>query len=220
MPEIGVQHGIDVVLKHEIISQQPGDRTIAVTGQRFGSMDRVVDAEFTPGELAEFLSNALEGESAVDLMDQPGTGDRAGIDHRVERPVVVGEADRIERLAAGLDADRSGYALLTHQVQRKRKHEGLRDRLNGERHGAIADLVDVAVDGDETDAEMRGIGALQLGNVIGDRAGIVRPEFLVTGGQEPLKRRLVGVTGISGGETAFGRTGNLGVHIITLNGRR
>jgi hypothetical protein len=43
--------------------------------------------------------------------------------------------------------------------------------LNGERYGAIADLVDVAINGDETDAEMRRIGALQLGDVIGDRTG-------------------------------------------------
>jgi hypothetical protein len=42
----------------------------------------------------------------------------------------------------------------------------------------------------------------------------------VAGGQESLKRRLIGVTGISGGEIAFGRTGNLGVHIITLNGKK
>jgi hypothetical protein len=134
-------------------------------------VDCVVDAEFAPGELAEFLANALEGESAVDLMNQPGTGDRAGIDHRVERPVVVGQADRIERLAARLDADRSGYALLADHVERTRKHEGFRNRLNGERYGAIADLVDVAINGDETDAEMRRIGALQLGDVIGDRTG-------------------------------------------------
>ena len=92
--------------------------------------------------------------------------------------------------------------------------------MNGERHGAIADLVDVTVDGDETDAEMRRIGALKLGDVIGDRAGMVRSEFLVAGGQKPLKRRLVGVTGISAAEIAFGRTGNLGVHIITLNGKK
>ena len=70
---------------------------------------------------------------------------------------------------------------------------------------AVADLVDVAVDGDETDAEMRGVGALQLGNVIGDRAGIIRFEFLVAAGQKALQRRLVGITGISEGEIAFGR---------------
>jgi hypothetical protein len=49
---------------------------------------------------------------------------------------------------------------------------------------------------------------------------MVRSEFLVAGDQEPLQRRLVGVTGISGGEIAFGRTGNLGIHIITLNSKK
>src|SRR5437867_7341905 len=57
--------------------------------------------------------------------------------------------------------------------KRKRKHEGFRDRLNGERHGAVADLVDVAIDCDDANAEMRRIGALHLGDVIGDRFGMV-----------------------------------------------
>jgi hypothetical protein len=42
----------------------------------------------------------------------------------------------------------------------------------------------------------------------------------VAGSQESLKRRLIGVTGISGDEIAFVRTGSLGVHIITLNGKK
>ena len=176
------------------------------------AMHGVVDVEFAPGELAELLRGYVRTRGAVDLMDQAGTGDRAGIDHRVERPVVVGQPDRIERLAARLDADGRRHALFADHVQRQRKHEGLGDRLDGERHRAVADFIDMAVDGDERDAEMRGIGALQLGNVVGDRAGIVRLEFLVTAGQEMLQRRLVGVAGISGGEVGFGRANNLGVH--------
>jgi hypothetical protein len=35
-----------------------------------------------------------------------------------------------------------------------------------------------------------------------------------------LERRLIGVTGISGGEIALGRANNLSVHIITLNDRK
>jgi hypothetical protein len=49
---------------------------------------------------------------------------------------------------------------------------------------------------------------------------MVGSEFLVTAGEKPLKRRLVGISTMSDGETAFGRTGNLRVHIITLNGKR
>ena len=35
------------------------------------------------------------------------------------------------------------------------------------------------------------ICSLQLGNVVGDLAGMVGPEFLVAAGQETLQRRLV-----------------------------
>ena len=149
-------------------------------------------------------------------MDQSRTGDRAGVDHRVERPVVVGEPDRIERLAARLDPNGGRHPLLTDHVERERKHEGLGYRLDGERYPAIADLVDVAVDGHEADAEMRGVGALQLRDIIGDRAGIIRSEFLVACAQKALQRRLVGIAGVYGGETGFGRAANLGVHIITM----
>ena len=68
-------------------------------------MHGIIDVELAPGKLAELLADAFERVSTVDLMDQAGTGDRAGIDHRVERPVVVGQPDRIERLATRLDAD-------------------------------------------------------------------------------------------------------------------
>ena len=59
---------------------------------------------------------------------------------------------------------------LIHQVESKRKHERLRDGLDGERHGAVADLVDMTVDGDQRDTEMRRVCSLQLGNVVGDCA--------------------------------------------------
>ena len=216
LPEIGIEDGIDVVLQHQIIAQQPGDRAIAVAGERLRGVHGVVDVELAAGEQAELLADALECGCAIGLMDQPGAGDRAGIDHRVERPVVVGQPDRIERLPARLDPDRRRNALLTDHVERERKHEGLGYRLDGERHPAVADLIDMAVDGNETDAEMRGVGALQLGNVIGDRAGIIRFEFLVASLQKALERRLVGIAGISEGEIAFGRVANLGVHIITM----
>ena len=101
-------------------------------------------------------------------------------------------------------------------LEREREHEGLGDRLDGERHLAVADLVDVAVDGREADAEMRGVGLAQFRDVIGDRAGIIRFEFLVTSPQKALQRRLVGIAGVYGGETGFGRAANLGVHIITM----
>ena len=70
LPEIGVQHRIDVVLQHQVIPQQPCDRAIAVSSQRFGCVHGVVDAKLAPGKLAEFLADTLERVSAVRLMDQ------------------------------------------------------------------------------------------------------------------------------------------------------
>src|SRR5262249_45268029 len=158
LPEIGIQHRIDVVVEHRIIPQKPCDRAIAVAGLRFGSVHSIVDAELATREQAELLANALEGSGSVDLVDQAGTGDRAGIDHGIERFVVVGEPDRVEGLAARLDADGGSNPLFPDQIQCERKDERLRDRLNGELDGTVAGLIDMAVDGDETYAEMSRIG--------------------------------------------------------------
>ena len=68
-------------------------------------------------------------------------------------------------------------------------------RLDREWHGAVADLVNMAVDGDETDTEMIGVGPLQLGDVIGYRARVVRPDPLVAVTEETLQRWLGGITG-------------------------
>ena len=149
-------------------------------------------------------------------MDQPRARDRPGIDHRIERPIVVGEPNRIERLAARLYANRGRHALFPYHFQRQRKYEGLGNRLNGERHGAVADFVDVAIDGDESNAEMCWISSLQLRDVVCDRTGIVRFEFFVAAGQELPQRRLGGVSGILDLEIGAGRTDNLGVHDIFL----
>src|ERR1043165_2093834 len=100
-------------------------------------------------------------------MDQAGARDRAGIDHRIERTVVVGQPDRVESIAARLDTDRSRNALLTNQLQRQREHEGLRYRLNRKRHGAVAGFIDMAIDGDETDAKMGSVSLFELRNVVG-----------------------------------------------------
>jgi hypothetical protein len=179
---------------------------VAIAGGGFRGMHVIVDIQVAAGKRAEFLADALEGISAGGFMDQPGTGDRARIDHRIERLVVVGQPDRIERLAAGLDADRRRDTLLPDEVKRQRENERLGDGLNGERHGAIADLVDMPVDGDERDPEMRRVGPLQLGNIVGERARMISFEFLVAAVQEALERRLSGISSISGGGIGHSRT--------------
>ena len=156
-------------------------------------------ARSRPANWLSFCRIRSKALGAVDLMDQPGAGNRAGIDHRIERPVVVGEPDRIERLAARLDADRGRDPLLADHFQRQRKHERLGHRLDGERHRAVADFVDVAVDGDERDRRNAPDWPVAARGCSRRR----RPELSalnssVATGQELLQRRLCGVSGISG----------------------
>src|SRR5437660_6448659 len=72
-------------------------------------------------------------------------------------------------------------------------------------------------DGNERETEMRRIGALQLGNVVGDRTGMIRFEFLVAAVEKALERRLRRITGISGRNIDQARASNLSVHVVTLN---
>ena len=55
-------------------------------------------------------------------------------------------------------------------VQRQAEHERLGDRLDGEQLLVIADVVSLAVDGDDRDAEPVGVGLGELGDVVGDLA--------------------------------------------------
>jgi hypothetical protein len=216
LPKIRIEHGVNVALQYRVIAQQPGDRSIAVAGGDLRGVHGIIDAEFAASKLTELLPDAFECVSAIDLMDQSRARDRAGIDHRIERPVVVGEPDRVESLAAGLNADRGGDALLPDRLERKGKHEGLGDRLNGERHGAVAGFIDVAIDGDERDPELGRIGSLQLRDVVGNRTGIICFELLVAAGQKSLQRGLCGVSGISRLDGAADLKRYLGVHEFIL----
>ena len=69
-----------------------------------------------------------------------------GIDHRVLR--LLGDlvdADLVERLARGLDADLGVDGILADLVERQRIRERLGDRLNGEFDSCVTAFVDVPV---------------------------------------------------------------------------
>src|SRR6266702_1869786 len=72
-------------------------------------------------------------------------------------------------------------------------------------------------DGSTRNRRSRRIGALQLGNVVGDRTGMIRFEFLVAAVQKALERRLRGIAGVSGRDIDKARANYLGVHVVTLN---
>ncbi len=189
LPEIDVEHGVDVALDHGVIAQQISDGAVAVAGFALGLEYRFVDVERAAGEAAECGKDAIERLAAARLVNERGAGDRAGIDHRIVRPVIGAKPDRIEGIAARLDADHRLDFVSAQHFQRQGKDEGLGNRLNGERHGAVADFVDVAVDGGEADAEMRRIGLLQLRNVVGHRTAMIVFELRVAPDQKAAQRR-------------------------------
>ncbi len=192
MPEIDLEHLADVVLDDAGVAQEIADRAVAVAGRAFGGEYRFVDAEFAPGKAAERLADIFERVIALGLADQPGAGDRAGIDHGIEGMIVGIEPDRIEGIARRFDADRAFHPRRAERVQRQREHEGFRHRLDGEGNPAVADLVDVPVEGGEADAEMIGVGLAELGNIVGDRAAGLRRKVRVTGGEEAQQGRFGG----------------------------
>jgi hypothetical protein len=99
LPEIDLQHLADVILDDGGVAQEIADRAVAVAGQAFRGIDGFVDAEFAPGKPAERLTDVFECAVAHGLMNEPGAGDRPGIDHQIEGMVVGIEPDRIERVA-------------------------------------------------------------------------------------------------------------------------
>ena len=189
LPEIDFQHRADVVLDDGGVAQEIADRAVAVAGRAFGGVDRFVDIELAPGKPAERLADIVEGAVALGLMDQAGAGDRAGIDHRIEGMVVGIEPDRVEGIARRLDADCAFHPSCAQRIQRQREHEWLRHRLDREGNPAVADLVDVAVEGGEADAEMIGVGLAEFRDVVGDGAAGLRGKIGVAGGEKPQQGR-------------------------------
>ncbi len=70
--------------------------------------------------------------------------------------------------------------------------KGFRHRLDGEGHPAVADLVDMAVERGEADAEMIGIGLAEFGDVVGDVAAGLAAESAWQAVEKPQQRRLQG----------------------------
>ena len=102
---------------------------------------------------------------------QRGHGDRAGVDHGVERPVGhLVEHDRVEGLAGGLDPDMAQHVVAPIVLERVAVHERLRDRLDGEEVIGVAGRVGLSVDRGECHAEGVGVGLAKLRDIVGDLA--------------------------------------------------
>src|SRR6202007_340658 len=133
------------------------DRAVAIAGCAFRRQHRLVNVELAPGKAAERLPDIVEGAVAFGLADQPGHGNRAGIDHRVEGLILTTEPDRVEGITRRLDADRAFDARGAKRVERESEYKRFRDRLDREGYAGVADLVDIAIEGREADAEMIGV---------------------------------------------------------------
>src|SRR5262249_35355045 len=130
-----------------------------------------VDTRLLAEVAAEHLQHAVEPRGRVLPRHQAGDGDRAGVHHRVHRPVRLRvEHDRVERVAGRLDADDPADLLAAQRVQHQPVDEDVRDGLEGEADVGVPDGVDVAGGRDHGDAEPVGVDLGELGDVGGDLA--------------------------------------------------
>jgi hypothetical protein len=147
------------------------DGAVAVAGAALRLEHRVVERQRAAGVGRDRADHARQPRLGALAAHQRRGGDGAGVDHRVHRPAGVRlEADRVERVARGLDADLAPHRLGALVLEGDAVDQRLGDRLDRERPARVADLVDLAVDGGDGDAEPGGVGLGQLGDVAGDLA--------------------------------------------------
>jgi hypothetical protein len=164
--EVEVERVVGMLGQHVEVPKHVPDRAIAVSRLLFGAIDRVVDREAPAGVERIHRQEPLEPVLRRPPRDQARRRDRAGVDHRVERPPRVRvEADRVERIAAGLDPDLFEDALGAAVLEREPVRERLRDRLDRELLARVADLVEPAVGRGEADAEPLRIRLAELRDV-------------------------------------------------------
>ena len=128
-----------------------------MAGHAFRHEDRVIDVHFAPAVTAEHAEHAADALGIVFALDQIGRGDRAGVDHGIERAVrSFIQHDGVERFAGRLHADFFEHVFQAVIFQRQAVDERLGNRLDREQLLAIADFEHLAVGGDDRDAEPAG----------------------------------------------------------------
>ena len=197
LAEIHIEHGIDIAFDDPIIAQEIGNSAVAVARELLGREYRFIDVKITPCKTAERVADVLRRVFTLSFMDQSGAGNSAGIDHGVKGPVVNAQPNGVEGISARLNADRGCDPVWADKFERERKRKGFGDRLDRERHGGVADRIDMAIDRRERDAEMARIGPEQLGYIIGKRATLLERKRCM-GLREKLRKWVNGCdTGLS-----------------------
>jgi hypothetical protein len=189
--EVELEHRLRVVADDRGRAQQVADRAVAVARGALGLVDRPVDRHRVTRVAGVGGQQAVERAVAGGAREEGDRGDRADVDHRVERQAGFRrEAEGVEGLAGRLDADQPANRLLPEFLEREPVGQRLRDRLDREGPPRVPDLVDGAVASDEADPEPVRVGLGELGDVRRDVALVQMPVARMEAVEIPLDGRV------------------------------
>ena len=147
--------------------QQVGDRAVAEAGVALALPDVLVGAELPAGQLRQPLEDEVVGAAADVLLQQAVDGQRAGVDHRVDRPAPLIQGNLVEGVAGGLDADALEDLLQAELLDGQAVNQWLRHRLDGELVVDVAECVEVAFGAHDGGGPQVGVDVGQRRNVRG-----------------------------------------------------
>jgi len=140
----------DVKIPHQV-----GDSAVAITRQRFGYKDVIVDAQRAAGGVAHRVDEGLYACFERDFLDQGGDGDGSRVDHGIKRAGILGvEFDGVEGVTARFDSDVLKNFFVTKLLNRHAEGEGLGNGLNCEALVAIASFENAAIRSRNARSEM------------------------------------------------------------------
>ena len=146
------------------VEEEMRDGSIAMSRTALRLVDRLINLERAAGGSAQPAQDVVERVRAVFRVKQRRHGDRAGVDHRVVRPVGARiELDGIEGVTARLHADVRRDPVLSEFLDRHAKREGFGNGLNAERLVGVAAGEGASVGGRDADAEVIGRSFAELG---------------------------------------------------------
>ena len=191
LAEVQVEHRLGRIAEDLVVAQHVADGAIAMAGAALRFEHRLVERERATGIGRQ---GADHPRRAAPAALSPRTSEAMAMAPALiigfsGRPVLRLEADRVEGVARRLDADLSPHRLGAAVLEGDAVDQRLGDRLDRERLARRADLVDLAVDGGDGDAEPGRVGLRQLGDIAGDLAAAEAAEAGVQLFEVVLDRR-------------------------------
>ena len=117
--------------------------------------------------------------------------DGTRVDHRVVRQPVIGQRQFVESAAAGLAADVPVHGRDAVFLQGQAVVDRLAEGLHAEQVSGVTDAEALSVDRADRDAKLLRIDPLELRNVVGHRAPVIRPHTVVHVGKLAFQAREV-----------------------------